>query len=130
MNEMFCGVKNLKSLDVSGFDTSSVNSMSYLFSGMYSLTSLDITNFNTSIVTSMNRIFSYLYSLQSLDISNFYSPKTYNMRCMFQWSKFDTLNVKGLNTTLVKDMTGMFVRVNASFLDLSTFNTKSVVTMN
>ena len=66
----------LTDLDLSHFDTSNVESMSYMFSGCKSLVSVDASNFNTSKVTRMNGTFSdcivleYVYGLSDWDLSN------------------------------------------------------------
>ena len=47
---MFNGCESLTSLDLSNFNTSSVENMENMFNGCKSLTSLDLSNFNTSLV--------------------------------------------------------------------------------
>ena len=50
MDNMFNGCESLTSLDLSNFNTSSVENMENMFNGCKSLTSLDLSNFNTSLV--------------------------------------------------------------------------------
>ena len=83
MSEMFCDLENLAFFDLSNFDTSNVTNMSYMLAGMNSLTFLDLSNFNTSKVTDMSGMFDALSSLTSLDLSNFDTSKVTNMRYMF-----------------------------------------------
>ena len=52
MDTMFNRCKNLKELDLSGFDTSRVTNMSCMFAGCDSLTYLDLSSFDTSSVAS------------------------------------------------------------------------------
>lgn len=47
---MFSGCQELKSLNVSSFDTSQVISMEYMFYNCKNLESLDLSNFNMSNV--------------------------------------------------------------------------------
>ena len=54
---MFYGCRNLISLDLSNFNTSSVTNMEYMFYNCKNLISLDLSNFNTSSVTSMRDMF-------------------------------------------------------------------------
>ena len=76
---MFYYCSSLTSLDLSGFDTSSVTYMSYMFFGCSSLTSLDLSGFDTSNVTDMYDMFSDCSSLTSLDLSGF---DTSSVGCM------------------------------------------------
>ena len=54
---MFCDCTNLKSLDLSNFNTSDVSDMSYMFANCEKLKSLDISSFNTSNATNIDNIF-------------------------------------------------------------------------
>ena len=83
MREMFDGCSRLTSLYVSNFDTSKVSYMSSMFSDCSGLTSLYVSNFDTSNVTSMEYMFYSCSSLTSLDPGNFDTGKVTNMRFMF-----------------------------------------------
>ena len=73
---MFSGCSNLTNLDVSGFKTDNVTSMSYMFYGCSSLPSLDVSGFNTQNVTDMDVMFAGCIQLATIlasecwDISN------------------------------------------------------------
>ena len=54
---LFAGSQQLKTVDFTGFDTSSVSSMSRLFQGSTSLTDVDFGNIDTSSVTDMSFMF-------------------------------------------------------------------------
>ena len=56
MNEMFSGTA-IKSLDLSGWDTSNVTSMQYMFANMTMLESLDISGWNLNSVPVMDDMF-------------------------------------------------------------------------
>ena len=60
----------LKTLNVSGLDTSQVTDMSYMFYECESLTSLDVSNWNISQVTDIDIIFSYCISLRTIKIND------------------------------------------------------------
>ena len=66
---MFYGCTSLTSLDLSNFNTSSVESMNYIFDECTSLTFLDLYNFNASLLSSciFNTGFQYIYSLLILE---------------------------------------------------------------
>ena len=68
---MFYGCSELRSLDLSGLDTSEVESMDFMFYGCSSLATLDLSSFDTSSATSMRSMFEGCSSLATLDLSNF-----------------------------------------------------------
>ena len=57
MMELFHGMSNLESLDISSFDTSKVINMHGMFDSCYRLKELNITSFNTSSVFYMGLMF-------------------------------------------------------------------------
>lgn len=80
---LFCRCSSLRSLDLSGFDTSKVTDMSIMFASCASLTHLDLSGFDTSKVTSMELMFANCTSLTSLDLSSFDTSKVTTMKDMF-----------------------------------------------
>lgn len=56
-DNMFSDCKSLKSIDLSGIDTSNVTNMEYMFSVCPSLTKLNISNFNMDNVTKYSYMF-------------------------------------------------------------------------
>ena len=60
---MFHYCKNLTSIDLSNFDTSSVINMSYMFFNCTSLKSIDLSDFDTSSVINMSDMFGLCTSL-------------------------------------------------------------------
>lgn len=72
MSYMFYGCSALTSITFGDdFDTSSVTNMASMFFGCSSLTSLDLSSFDTSNVTDMNNMFYNCSSLTQLDLSSF-----------------------------------------------------------
>ena len=57
MDSMFNECLNLKSLDLSTFQTNNVKNMNSMFFGCSSLKTLDISNFNSKNVTNLNSMF-------------------------------------------------------------------------
>ena len=137
MSEMFHGLTNLVSLDLSGFDTSNVTNMHWMFNGCNSLTELDLSNFNTSKVTRMEYMFDAMYNLNSLDISSFDTSKVENFQGMFSNCKsLTSLDLSSFNTTSAVDsetnssMWGMFSGCESlTSLDISSFDTSNVINM-
>lgn len=104
-----------------------------MFKSNSSLETLKIGNkFNTENVTDMNMMFASCGYLKDFDLSNFNTKKVTNMHAMFSGAytlrKF--INTSGFNTENVTDMSYMFNYTRFDKLDLSSFNTKNVTDMS
>ena len=132
MKSMFYNCSSLTSLDLSGFNTSSVTSMNGMFFGCNSLTSLDLSGFNTSSVTDMIGMFSDCTNLTFLDLNGFNTSSVTKMPRMFNGCRsLTSLDLSGFNTSSVTDMYHMFSDcTNLTFLDLSHFDMSKVTDMN
>ena len=144
MNGMFNNCSSLTSLDLSSFDTSSVQTFGInwgnggMFQDCKNLTNLDLSNFNTSNVTTMTNMFKGCELLTNLDLSNFNTSNVTNMNGMFRncsslknldLSSFDTSNVKNMGTRYGND--GMFQGCSSlTSLDLSNFDTSNATSMS
>ena len=160
LKEAFRNYTALKSVDLSGLDTSQVNNMSYMFrdcsnlinikfgdtfstykttnmnsmfEGCSSLTSLDLSSFNTEQVTGMMSVFKGCSSLTSLDLSSFNTGQVTNMSHMFR----DCSNLTSIkfgdtfSTSNATDMNSMFRGCSSlTSLNLSSFNTEQVTNMS
>ena len=125
MAGMFGKCSSLTSLDVSGFNTSSVRRMEFMFYGCSSLTTLDVSGFNTSKVTWMWGMFENCSSLTSLDVSKFDTSSATNLTNMFSGcSSLISLDLSSFNTKNVSTMYCMFMNCSGlTNLDLSNFDT-------
>ncbi|MBD5424525.1 MAG: BspA family leucine-rich repeat surface protein [Allobaculum sp.] len=54
---MFADCYNLKTLEISTWNTSAVKNMSEMFAGCHHLETLDLSTWNTSSVTDMSKMF-------------------------------------------------------------------------
>ena len=131
MRAMFYNMPKLTSLDLSNFNTSKVTTMSYMFYNMSSLTSLNLSNFDTSNVTDMSIMFANMFSLTSLNLSNFDTSKVTDMSAMFNnMHSLTSLNLSNFDTSKVTDMNYMFAGVSKlTSLNLSNFDTSNVTNM-
>lgn len=122
----------IKSIDLSGLDTSNVTVMSEMFTGCTSLTSLDLSSLNTSKVESTHRMFEFCSSLTSINFSGFNTSKVTDMIYMFEGcSSLVSIDLSGFNTSSVTSMSGMFEECSSlASLDLSGFNTSQVTDMS
>ena len=73
MSWMFAICTQLKSLDVSRFNTSKVTNMNSMFGGCNRLTSLDVSSFNTSEVAYMDWMFSGCEILKTIYVGSGWS---------------------------------------------------------
>lgn len=122
---------NLKTLNVSKFDTSQVTDMGSMFGGCSSLTSLDVSSFDTSQVTYMTDMFDSCSSLKFLDVSNFNTSNVTSLSGMFNGCvSLMNLDVSNFNTSKVIDFSFVFRDCKAvTKLDVSKFNTSQVTNM-
>ena len=128
MRGMFCSCESLTSLDLSGWNTSSINNMSQMFRACQHLTSLDLSHFDTSSVTSMEEMFMTCNCLTSLDLSHFDTSSVTDMNNMFyRCQAFRSLDLSHFDTSNVTNMESMFEHCTSlTSLDLSNFNMESV----
>ena len=159
MRAMFYGDTNLKSIDLSTFNTTKLTSTWDMFNGCTSITSIDLSSFNTSNVqyfiwmfyncknlkilkinkntfttsnvTNMSRMFYNCSSLAEIDVSNFDTSKVTTMEAMFyNCSSVLSLDVSNFNTINSTSMWAMFYNCNKiEKLDLNKFNTSNVTNM-
>lgn len=71
MESMFHSCEKLTSLNLSRFNTSKAIYMGYMFYGCNKLTELDLSSFDVKNVVSLYQMFYNCYALQSLNLSNF-----------------------------------------------------------
>ena len=158
-DQMFFGCTTIDEIDLSNFDTSSVQSMVTMFRFCYSLTSLnlsnkfsvanvinfksmfynctslsslDLSNFITSNGQDMSYMFNGCISLTSLDLSKFITKNVYYMNYMFRYcEKLTTLNLLNFNTQKTQTMGDMFHGCSSLIsLDLSSFDITNVKNMS
>ena len=99
MSYLFYNCKNLKTVDVSGFNTSNVTNMAHMFRVCNSLDEIDVKCWDTSKVTTMESMFRECTALKELDLSSFNSPKLANVVNMFKdSSNIEVLNLTGFKT--------------------------------
>ena len=114
------GLSSVQSLDVSGFDTSKVVSMSYMFACLSSVQSLDVSGFDTSKVVDMNSMFYNCASLQSLDVSGFDTSKVVMAENLFfGCKKLTSIDVSSWDVSNMKTMSHAFSYCGVTELDLS-----------
>ena len=117
MSWLFHDITNgVRTLDLSGWDTSNVKNMSHVFSFCDKLESLDLSGWNTSNVEDMTTMFFSCTNIESLDLSSWDVSKVKDMNYMFYYcSDLITLDLSGWNTSNVEDMSYMFYECPAPY---------------
>ena len=131
MKNMFIGCSALTELDLSGFDTSNVKNMAFLLYGCSGLTSVNLKGLDTSNVDDMSYMFRDCSSLTNLDVSGFVTSNVRSMFSMFEnCSSLVSLDVTKFNTSKVEGMTSMFQGCSSlTSIDVSNFDTSNVSSM-
>lgn len=131
MKEMF-SYSFLPSLNIRNFDTSNVENMELMFDTLKNVRNLDLSGWNVKKVNNIQGIFTRLNKLQSLNLSGWQMDSVTDMQYMFSGlADLTSLNLTGFTTKNVTDMSYMFVGVSKlANLDLSSFDTSNVTNMS
>ena len=81
---MFEDCEKLKTIDLSSFDTSNVENMSYMFKGCRNLTEIILSSFNTKRVKNFDNMFEDCENMEKLDLSSFIPCKDIKMTDIFR----------------------------------------------
>ena len=109
---MFDHCHQLKSLNLTNFDTSIVTDMTSMFACCHQLSSLNLSNFNTSSVNSMYTMFTDCFQLSSLNLSNFDTSRVRSMHSMFSGcSKLEYINLKNFSQKVLSDIEYIFAAI-------------------
>lgn len=121
--DMFNGLYDIVSVNLTGLDASHTTDMSALFEGCTSLTVVTWGDIDTSNVTSMSNMFNGCssltnFSLNGLDLSSLTSMQNMFTGC----SSLETLNLSVNHTDSISDMYNMFSGCESlASLDMSAF---------
>ena len=132
MSSMFSHCYELKSVKFSSsFNTSNVKNMSGMFYDCYALKSIDLSSLNTKNVNNMSHMFSCCHSLESIDLSSFNTSNVENMESMFyDCCSLKSIDLSSFNTSNVENMESMFSQCKSlQSIDLSSFNTNNLKDM-
>ena len=112
--------RNVTSINLSNFNTSSATRMDSMFNGCSSLTSLDLSGFDTSAVYDMNNMFLGCSSLTSLNLSGFNIMNS-EMSYIFQnCTNLISVIIHNLNSSSINKIIGFLpTRVGSSYGTIS-----------
>ena len=128
---MFSGDSSITTIDVSSFDTSSVQYFNSMFELCSRVEVIDVSSFDTRNALNMYGMFYGCSEIKNLDLSHFDTSHVTNMAQMFNsCRKLTSLDLSSFNTSCVTDMNSMFsVCDGLTSLDLSNFDTRNVTKM-
>lgn len=101
MDNMFCNCSQLKKVNMSNLlNPSNPLTTNAMFFGCDHLIEVDLTGFNTAKLHSMSQMFAYCKSLKELDLSSFNTAEVIDMSGMFaECEKLETLDLSNFDTT-------------------------------
>jgi len=128
MNGLFNACRRLQTLDLSNWDVSGVTNMRMLFYNCSALTSVNTSGWDVSHVTSMENAFGNCTSLVTLDLSAWDVSGATRLNSMFAYcSRLTSLNISTWDVSGVQSMNSMFQNcTRLSTLDLSNWDVSSV----
>ncbi len=124
----FRNMSNLKAIYFDNLNTSETTDMSSMFA-YYSGASLDLSNFDTSQVTNMEYMFQNCENLEELKLGSWNLSSLGENTLKFGGLKANITFGKNFGTGAT-DMSSMFEEYQGTTLDLSTFDTSSVIDMS
>ena len=131
---LFRYCENIKSIDLSSFDSSKVNNMNYMFGKCFNLEEINLNNFNTEKVTNMSYCFNKCKLLKKIVFpSSFNTKNVQNMEFMFHFCE-NLIELNFPNNFIVDNvlkMRAMFGKCKClEKLDLRNFNTSKAKDMS
>jgi surface protein len=108
LNEMFRN-SGLTTLDLSGWDVSTITDLGLMFYNCTSLTTLTLTGWVTTALTSTNSMFSFCLSLTALDVNGFDMTGVTVISGMFRdCNALTTLDLSGWDVSAVSSFSTLF----------------------
>ncbi|MCQ2742825.1 MAG: DUF285 domain-containing protein [Bacilli bacterium] len=130
LDDFFCGAE-LGNIDVSNWDVSNITSLTFTFG--QTVIQGDIIGLNTWDVSSVEFFdATFIYSsVKTLDLTGWQLTSAITTMFMFSdCSELESVNLSGWDTSAVEDMNNMFSRCSSlTVLDLSSFDTSNVMDM-
>ena len=125
---LFAGYKNVESIEFSdAFQMDEAEDMTGMFLSCRNLKSIDIHGWNTSHVSTMKYLFSDCKRLESVNLEGFDTSYVEDMMCMFEHTALEEIDVSGFDTSRATNMGYMFCDIaNLTELDISNFDTSNV----
>lgn len=115
---------------IQDFDTSNVTNMSYMFEDVSAVTIMDLRHFDVSKVTNMAYMFNDCSKVETINIDGWDTRSLTNMESMFDTtSKLKNIDLTQINTSNVTSMYYTFGRTGLPVIDITSWKTSKVGTM-
>ena len=124
MSYMFCECDNLENINLSSFNTEKVINMRNMFYNCNNLKKIDLFKFNTKNVTNMSHMFYGCYNLKNIDLSSFDTQNVTNMSYMFyKCINLKSIDLSGFNFTNIINLNKMFSNcINLENINLTSYS--------
>ena len=127
LDELFAGLTNLESVDLTNANTQNVTDMSDMFSGCSKLSSIDLSGLGSDNLNYISSIFKNCTMLNNVNMSNFNFGTASLYSLFYNLSNLENVNLSGANTANVTNMSYMFYGCEHLYnLNLNNINTSSV----
>ena len=125
MEEMFHSCIDIKKIDLSHFDSSSVTTMQSAFYNCLSLEEINSSNMNTSKVKCMSHMFENCIKIKNIDLSSFDMSQIDDIRGLFKnCESLISINLSNFKKSTVREMSSVFHNCySLTSVDLSNLET-------
>ena len=125
----------LNAIILNNVNTSNVTNFANMFNGLRNVTSLDLSAFDTSNIVNISNMFYEMNNLQELNLNNWAFndeiTEQFSINAGLTSTKLANISLKNVNTSQVTDMDFMFSNFyNLTTLDLSSFDTTNINSLN
>ena len=137
-SEINVGVNDVQLIDITGINTSKTKNMSRMFhTGSKLVKKINITDLDTSSAEDMSYMFAsdkditHPINVDPIDFSHINTSLVKNMEGIFYGSRLSTIDVRHFDISRVTNLSFAFAHLkNVTSLDLSGWNTRNVTNMN
>ena len=130
---MFRNCNNIKSVDLSSFDSSNVNNMNYMFGKCHFLEEVNLNNLITDKVVDMSYMFNKCFSLKKIDFPSSLSTKNVEKMDFMFLECHNLSEIKFSSSFITKNVTtmrGMFKKCfELKNIDLTNFTAEKLLDM-
>ena len=130
-SNMFRNCELLKGIKIKGLECSRIKNVSNMFSWCTGLSGIDIRDINMGYVRNMNGMFSGS-GIKQIELRGIDTSKVKDIGNIFSWcSELEEVDISGLDTRNVRNMSNMFSLCESlKEIDISNFDTSRVINMS
>ena len=126
--EMFRGLSNIIHVDLTGFDPSNIEDLSFMFDECKNIQTIKIEDFNSPNLKNTKSMFNECHSLKYINFKNIDTQQVTTMENMFSnCLSITSIDLSSFNTASVINFNSMFRScTNLKYLSIDNFNTNNV----